>query len=86
MQKKTPLPHTIETPFHPRPAPSNLGQMMTIKEVLAWLPVSRNWLWRMTNSKNESKRIPSYLFAGKRVYDSNELQWWKEKHRAEISG
>lgn len=57
------------------------GRMMTITEVLAMWPMSKQALWRLSNSKNEDKRLPSYKVGGKRLYKYDELQWYLDKHK-----
>jgi hypothetical protein len=57
------------------------GRMLTITQVLDMWPVSRQVLWRLSNNKNEDKRLPSYKVGGKRLYKYDELMWYLDKHK-----
>lgn len=57
------------------------GRMLSITQVLEMWPVSRQVLWRLSNSKNEHKRLPSYKVGGKRLYKYDELMWYLDKHK-----
>lgn len=57
------------------------GRMLTVDQVLQVLPVSRQVLWRLSNSKSEAKRIPSYKVGGKRLYKYDELMWYLDNHK-----
>lgn len=59
----------------------NQGRMLTTLQVLKMWPVSRQTLWRISNSKNDANRLPSYKVAGKRLYKYDELQWYLDKHK-----
>lgn len=59
----------------------NQSRMMTIVQVLDMLQVSRQVLWRLSNSKSQDKRIPSYKVGGKRLYKYDELMWYLDKHK-----
>lgn len=67
MENKTPL--------------TDQGRMLTTGQVLSMWPVSRQVLWRISNSKNEDKRLPSYKVGGKRLYKYDELMWYLDKHK-----
>jgi hypothetical protein len=58
------------------------GRMLTPKDVISMWNISRVALWRLTNSRNESKRIPSYKVGGKRLYKYDELMWYLDKQKA----
>lgn len=57
------------------------GRMLSISEVLSMWPMSRQALWKLSNSKNEDTRIPSYKVGGKRLYNYDELMWYLDKHK-----
>lgn len=57
------------------------GRMLSINQVLEMWPVSRQVLWRLSNSKIEEKRLPSYKVGGKRLYKYDELMWYLDKHK-----
>lgn len=57
------------------------SRMMTIGQVLEMWPVSRQVLWRLSNSRSEAKRLPSYKVGGKRLYKYDELMWYLDKHK-----
>lgn len=57
------------------------GRMLTIPQVLEVVPISRQALWRLSNSKSEDNRIPSYKVGGKRLYKYDELMWYMDKHK-----
>lgn len=61
--------------------PASHGRMLTPKEVMSILRISNVGLWRLSNSKSEDRRIPSYKVGGKRLYKYDELMWYLDKHK-----
>lgn len=57
------------------------GRMLSVSEVLEMWPMSRTALWRISNAKNDGKRLPSYKVGGKRLYRYDELMWYLDKHK-----
>lgn len=57
------------------------GKLLTQEDVLDLWPISRTHLSRITNHKNESKRLPSYRYGKKPLYAPEELLWYREKMR-----
>lgn len=57
------------------------GRMLTTKDVMAMLRISNVGLWRLSNAKSESRRIPSYKVGGKRLYKYDEIMWYLDKHK-----
>ena len=61
-----------------------IAKLRTISqaEVAEILGCSREYVSRLTNHKNENKRLPAFAWGSKsRRYDPQEVMWWKEKHR-----
>lgn len=59
------------------------SSLMSRKDLLKLIPISRNKLWELENEKNENMRLPSYKVGGKRLYKLNEILWWLDKHKFE---
>lgn len=57
------------------------GRMLTTSQVLSMWPISRQGLWRVSNTKRDADRLPSYKIGGKRLYRYDELMWYLDKHR-----
>jgi hypothetical protein len=57
------------------------GRLLTVDEVLQMWPISREYLSRLTHSKDEAMRIPCVMFGRKPLYPYDELMWWRDKHR-----
>lgn len=57
------------------------GKLLTVEEVLAMWPISREYLSRLTHTTDETKRIPCVMFGRKPLYAYDELMWWRDKHR-----
>ena len=56
-------------------------RLLSQAEVMEIWPIKRSYLSRLTNHPNESKRLPSYQIGRRKVYDPDELMWFREKHR-----
>lgn len=57
------------------------GKLLSQKQVMEIWPISREFLSKLTNHPNPAKRIPSYRFGKKPMYDFQELMWYREKFR-----
>lgn len=57
------------------------GKLLTQEDVLHLWPISRTYLSRITNHRNENKRLPSYRYGKKPLYAPEELLWYREKMR-----
>jgi hypothetical protein len=64
-------------------AMAQAGKLLTQQDVLKIWPISREFLSRITNHPNESKRLPSYRYGKKPLYAPEELLWWRDKQRYE---
>lgn len=73
------MPKTLE-----RPLPPGLvaGRMISQREAMAYLNVSKRKLNDMTVKWTPANRVPSYKIGKSRLYKISELDWWAEKHRA----
>jgi Helix-turn-helix domain len=58
------------------------GRLLTVKEVREMWPVSRSFLWELSTTKDESRRLPSYKVGRHRLYKYDELMWYLDKHKA----
>ena len=57
------------------------GRLLSQEQVLQMWPVTREYLSRLTNHKNENKRLPSYQYGRRRMYDFQELMNYRDNHR-----
>jgi len=60
---------------------ADTSKMLTPKDVAEMLRMSTVGLWRLSNSKNESRRIPSYKVGGKRLYKYEEIIHYLDNHK-----
>ncbi len=61
------------------------GRMLTAKQVATMLNVSKQVVWRLSNSKAEDRRIPSYKVGSRRRYKYDEVMWYLDKHNGKPS-
>ena len=76
------MPKTLERP--PLPADIAAGRMLSQKEAMVYLGVSKRALNDMTLKWTAEHRVPSYKYRKHRKYKLAELDWWLEKHREPI--
>jgi len=57
------------------------GRLLSADEVLEMWPITREYLSRLTNHRDENKRLPSYAIGRRRLYAPAELIWYRDKHR-----
>lgn len=51
------------------------------QEVAQFLGCSREYVSRLTNHKNEDRRLPAFRYTRHPKYSLEEVMWWREKHR-----
>jgi hypothetical protein len=61
------------------------GRFLTVKDVLKMWPISREYLSRLTNHRDPSKRIPCYRFqeGGRPLYCFGDLMYYRDTLRSE---
>ncbi len=57
------------------------GKLLSQEDVLQMWPITREYLSRLTNHRNENKRLPSYQLGRRRMYSLEDLMWYREKNR-----
>ncbi len=75
------MPKILERPL---PEAIVTGRLISVKEAMAYLGISRRTLYVMTFLHKADERIPSYKYGKSRKYKFDELNWWLEKHREPI--
>lgn len=56
-------------------------KLLSQEDVLKIWPITKSYLSRLTNHKNENKRIPAYKYGKRKLYSPQELMWYREQHR-----
>jgi excisionase family DNA binding protein len=50
-------------------------------EVAKILGCTREYVSRLTNHRNEDRRLPAFAFGRLKRYSVDEVMWWRERHR-----
>ena len=56
-------------------------RLLTRDETVAFMQVSKNYLWKISDPKKRTDYLPSYKMGKRRNYRFDEIMWWLEKHR-----
>lgn len=69
-----------------RPLPADLveGRMLSMRETMGYLGVSKRALIEMSTKWHPDHRVPSYKYKKLRKFKKSELDWWIEKHRVPV--
>jgi hypothetical protein len=59
------------------------GRLLSQEEVLRMWPISREYLSRLTNHRDNAKRLPSYRYGKRPFYAFEELMFYRENQRYE---
>ena len=57
------------------------GRLLSQEDVLRMWPISREYLSRLTNHRDASKRLPSYRYGKRPFYAFDELMFYRDNLR-----
>ena len=60
------------------------GRLISAREAMTLLGISRRTLYTMTLHSKPSERIPSYKLGKSRKYKLDELLWWLDARRESV--